>query len=150
MKIALSALALAAGLALGAGPSGAEAQTIKIGVTPGPHAQILEAVKPIAAKKGLTLEIVEFSDYVVPNQALDTGDIQANSFQHKPYLDNQKADRGFKIDSVAETVNFPLGVYSTKYKSWKTCRTAARSPFRTTRRTAGGRCFSCRTTARSS
>ena len=62
---------------------------IKIGVTPGPHAQILEKVKPIAAKKGLDIKIVEFSDYVVPNQALDAGELEANSFQHQPYLDNQ-------------------------------------------------------------
>ncbi|MBV9560048.1 MAG: MetQ/NlpA family ABC transporter substrate-binding protein [Bradyrhizobium sp.] len=98
--------------------SGAPAETIKVGVTPGPHAQILEAVKPIAAKKGLDIQLVEFSDYVVPNAALDAGDIQANSFQNKPYLDNQKADRGYKIESVGLTVNFPIGVYSKKHKSW--------------------------------
>ena len=96
----------------------AAAETIKVGVTPGPHAQILEAVKPIAAKKGLDIQLVEFSDYVVPNVALDAGDLQANSFQNQPYLDNQKADRGFKIESVGLTVNFPIGVYSKKYKSW--------------------------------
>ena len=96
----------------------AQAETIKIGVTPGPHAQILEAVKPIAAKSGLDIQIVEFTDYVIPNAALDAGDLQANSFQNQPYLDNQKADRGYKIESVALTVNFPLGVYSKKYKSW--------------------------------
>jgi len=96
----------------------AQAETIKIGVTPGPHAQILEAVKPIAAKSGLDIQIVEFADYVIPNAALDAGDLQANSFQNQPYLDNQKADRGYKIESVALTVNFPLGVYSKKYKSW--------------------------------
>lgn len=119
MKLSLSTLAVAAGLAFAAsGLSPALAETIKIGVTPGPHAQILEAVKPIAAKKGVTIEIVEFSDYVVPNQALDSGDIQANSFQHEPFLDNQKADRGFKIDNVASTVTFPLSIYSKKYKSW--------------------------------
>lgn len=94
------------------------AETIKVGVTPGPHAQILEAVKPIAAKKGLEIQIVEFSDYVIPNAALDAGDIQANSFQNQPYLDNQKADRGYKIEAVGLTVNFPIGVYSKKYKSW--------------------------------
>jgi D-methionine transport system substrate-binding protein len=99
-----------------AGPAGAE--TIKIGVTPGPHAEILEAVKPIAAKKGLDIQIVEFSDYVVPNAALEAGDLQANSFQNQPYLDNQKAERGNKLDSVGLTVNFPMGVYSKKYKSW--------------------------------
>jgi D-methionine transport system substrate-binding protein len=98
--------------------SAASAETIKVGVTPGPHAQVLEAAKAVAAKKGLDIQIVEFSDYVVPNTALDTGDIQANSFQHQPYLDNQVADRKFKIVSVANTINFPMGVYSKKYKSW--------------------------------
>ena len=93
-------------------------QVVRIGVTPGPHAQILEAVKPIAARSGLDLKIVEFSDYVVPNAALDAGEIEANSFQNQPYLDNQNADRGYKIVSVARTVNFPLGVYSRKHKAF--------------------------------
>ena len=93
-------------------------QTLRIGVTPGPHAQILEAVKPIAAQKGLDIQILEFSDYVVPNAALYAGEFEANSFQHQPYLDNQKADRGYKIESVAQTVNFPIGIYSKKHKSW--------------------------------
>jgi len=115
MSTRLFASALAASLLL-AGTASAE--KIKIGVTPGPHAQILEVVKPIAAKKGLDIEILEFSDYVVPNAALDAGELQANSFQNQPYLDNQKADRGYKIESVGLTVNFPLGIYSKKYKSW--------------------------------
>ena len=96
----------------------ATAETIKIGVTPGPHAQILEAVKPIAAKQGLDIQLLEFSDYVVPNAALDAGEIQANSFQNQPYLDNQKADRGYKIEAVGLTVNFPIGVYSKKHKAF--------------------------------
>jgi D-methionine transport system substrate-binding protein len=96
----------------------ASAETIKVGVTAGPHAQILEAVRPIAAKNGLDIQIVEFTDYVGPNAALDAGELQANSFQNQPYLDNQKADRGYKIESVALTVNFPVGIYSKKYKSW--------------------------------
>jgi D-methionine transport system substrate-binding protein len=96
----------------------ARAETIKVGVTRGPHAQILEAVKPIAAKNGLDIQIVEFTDYALPNAALDAGDLQANSFQNQPYLDNQKADRGYKIESIGFTVNFPMGVYSRKYKSW--------------------------------
>src|SRR5437899_7265978 len=103
---------------LAAWSAAARAETIKIGVTPGPHAQIFEAVKPVAAKQGLDIQLIEFSDYVVPNAALDAGDIQANSFQNQPYLDNQKADRGYKIESVGLTVNFPLGVYSKKHKSW--------------------------------
>jgi D-methionine transport system substrate-binding protein len=107
------AAALFAGLALPAAAQ--QPQVLRIGVTPGPHAQILEAVKPIAAAKGLDIRIVEFSDYVVPNTALAAGEIEANSFQHRPYLDNQKADRGFKIEAVAQTVNFPIGVYSKKH-----------------------------------
>ena len=93
-------------------------QTVRIGATPGPHAQILEAVKPVAAKHGLDLRIVEFSDYVVPNAALDAGELEANSFQNQPYLDNQKADRGYKIEGVGLTVNFPLGIYSRRHKSF--------------------------------
>ena len=109
-------LILAAALAaLAAGP--ALAETIKVGVTPGEHAQIMEKVKEIAAPKGLDIEIVEFSDYVVPNQALADGDINANSFQHQPYLDNQIADRGFNIVSVGLTITTPMGVYSDKVKS---------------------------------
>ncbi len=111
------------GLSFGAAilSTGAHAQTtqtVRIGATPGPHAQILEAVKPILAKKGIDLKIIEFSDYVVPNQALDAGELEANSFQHQPYLDNQVKDRGYKLTSVALTVNFPMGIYSSKHKSW--------------------------------
>ncbi len=112
MKKIILAAAFAAAFA-----TAAAAETIKIGVTPGPHAQIMEKVKEVAAPKGLDIEILEFSDYVVPNQALADGELNANSFQHKPYLDNQVADRGFKIIDVAYTVNFPMGVYSKKVKS---------------------------------
>ncbi len=114
----MSIRALAVGLALSLAAGTAGAETIKVGVTPGPHAQILEAVKPIAAKQGLDIQIIEFSDYVVPNVALDSGELQANSFQHQPYLDNQVADRKFKIVSVGTTVNFPIGIYSKKYKTF--------------------------------
>lgn len=93
------------------------AEDIKVGVTPGEHAQIMEKVKEVAAKKGLNIEILEFSDYVVPNQALADGDLNANSFQHQPYLDNQIADRGFDIVSVGKTITTPMGVYSKKVKS---------------------------------
>lgn len=92
------------------------AEDIKVGVTPGEHAQIMEKVKDVAAKKGLNIEILEFSDYVVPNQALADGDLNANSFQHQPYLDNQIADRGFDLVSVGKTITTPMGVYSKKVK----------------------------------
>ncbi|WP_176084353.1 MetQ/NlpA family ABC transporter substrate-binding protein [Martelella sp. HB161492] len=95
----------------------AHAETKKIGVTPGPHAQIMEKVKEIAATKGLDLDVIEFSDYVVPNQALNDGDLDANSFQHQPYLDAQVADRGFDIVSVAKNINTPMSAYSKKLAS---------------------------------
>ncbi|MFC5506936.1 MetQ/NlpA family ABC transporter substrate-binding protein [Bosea massiliensis] len=116
-RTALAATALAA-LTLAVPGLAQTPQIVRIGVSPGPHAEILEQVKPLLAKKGIDLKIVEFSDYVVPNQALDAGELEANSFQNQPYLDNQVKDRGFKIVSVGLTVNFPLGIYSSKYKSW--------------------------------
>ncbi|WP_442579642.1 MetQ/NlpA family ABC transporter substrate-binding protein [Mesorhizobium sp. ASY16-5R] len=114
----LTKITLALGLALGLSVGAASAQAIKIGVTPGPHAQILEKVKEVAKADGLDIQILEFSDYVVPNQALNDGELDANSFQHKPYLDNQVADRKYDIVDVAWTVNFPMGIYSKKVKSF--------------------------------
>ena len=112
-------LILAAGLLAFAIPAAAQSpQVLRVGVTPGPHAQILEAVKPIAAKRGLEIKIVEFSDYVVPNEALSAGELEANSFQNQPYLDNQKKDRGYKLETAGLTVNFPLGIYSKRHKSF--------------------------------
>jgi D-methionine transport system substrate-binding protein len=116
-RTALAAPALAA-LTLAVPALAQTPQIVRIGVSPGPHAEILEQVKPLLAKKGIDLKIIEFSDYVVPNQALDAGELEANSFQNQPYLDNQVKDRGFKLVSVGLTVNFPLGIYSSKYKSW--------------------------------
>lgn len=90
----------------------ATAEEIKVGVSPGEHAEIMEEVAKVAEPMGLDIDVVEFSDYVVPNQALADGDIQANSFQHVPYLDNQMADRGFDLTVVGTTITTPMGVYS--------------------------------------
>lgn len=99
--------------------SSAQAETIKAGVTPGPHAEIMEVVAGIAQEEyGLTIEVIEFSDYVIPNTALADGEIHLNSFQHEPYLENQKQDRGFDIVSVAPTLVFPMGFYSNRYDSF--------------------------------
>ena len=116
--MSLKTILAAAAFALAtAGAGVASAETIKIGVTPGPHAEILEQVKPIAHAKGLDIEIVEFSDYVVPNAALDSGELDANSFQHEPYLVNEIEKHGYKISKVANTVTFPIGIYSKKIKA---------------------------------
>ncbi len=91
-----------------------ESSTIKVGASPAPHAQILETCKEALAEKGYTLEIVEFTDYVLPNQSLASGDIDANFFQHTPYLENFCEEN--KLDlSAAVKVHFePLGIYKGK------------------------------------
>jgi len=90
---------------------------IRIGVTAGPHAQIAEVAKKVAERDGLKLQIVEFQDYIQPNAALDSGDLQANSYQHLPFLQTQIQARGYKLTAVGDTVTFPMGFYSKKYKS---------------------------------
>ncbi|MCI6158536.1 MAG: MetQ/NlpA family ABC transporter substrate-binding protein, partial [Selenomonadaceae bacterium] len=93
---ALIATLLIATLALaGCGSTGSngssaakDSKTIKVGATAVPHAEILEQVKPILEKQGITLEIVEFNDYVQPNIALNDKELDANFFQHEPYLKN--------------------------------------------------------------
>jgi len=112
VKLAAVAVLLAQG-AFGA----AQAESIKIGVENGPHAEIAALVKQQVAKDGIDLQIFEFSDYTRPNPAVNDGDLDANAFQHKPYLDQQIADRGYKLTSVAPIVVFPIGVYSAKFKS---------------------------------
>ncbi len=120
-----SSLALAFALALSS-PVLAQDRPIKIGVTAGPHAQILEQVKKVAERDGLRIQIIEFSDYVQPNAALAAGDLDANSYQHKPYLDQQVKDRGYRLTAVANTVNFPIGIYSRKVKRLDELKEGAR------------------------
>ncbi|MCI5851809.1 MAG: MetQ/NlpA family ABC transporter substrate-binding protein [Sutterellaceae bacterium] len=101
-------------------PASAAGQVIRVGVNPGSQAEIMEVVKKNAAKLGLEIKIVEFSDYIAPNVALDSGDIDANSFQHQPYLDRMVKDRHYKIESVAKTIVAPLVFFTNKgYKSIK-------------------------------
>jgi D-methionine transport system substrate-binding protein len=120
----MAGLSVAAGLI--SAPALAQDKVIKIGATGGPHAEILEQVKKIAEKDGLKLQIIEFSDYIQPNAALAAGDLDANSYQHQPYLDAQIKDRGYKFVSVGTTITFPMGVYSKKIKSFKELKAGAR------------------------
>jgi D-methionine transport system substrate-binding protein len=115
-RVLLQTLVAAAVFTL-AGAGTAQDKPLKIGVTAGPHAQIFEQVKKIAERDGLKIQIVEFSDYIQPNAALAAGDLDLNSYQHKPFLDQQVKDRGYKIVPVGLTVNFPIGIYSKKVKS---------------------------------
>lgn len=91
-----------------------EAKTLKVGVTAGPHAMILEKVKEEAKKLKLEVESIEFNDFILPNAALDQGDLDLNSMQHLPYLQDQNKTKGYKLVSVGKTVLMPIGVYSKK------------------------------------
>ncbi len=102
---------------MGAHAQGNQSKVVRVGTVSGPDAQVWEVVRRVAAKKGLDVKIIEFNDYVQPNAALDAGDLDANSFQHQPYLDGQVKQRGYKIVSVAKTYIAPMGVYSKKLKS---------------------------------
>jgi ABC-type metal ion transport system, periplasmic component/surface antigen len=137
-------LALAAGFAPGAL---AQDKPLKIGVTAGPHAQIFEQVKKVAEKDGLKIQVIEFSDYVQPNAALSAGDLDANAYQHKPYLDAQVKDRGYKIVSVGYTVNFPMGLYSKKVKSLNELKQGARFGLPNDPPMAAVHCCCCKTMA---
>lgn len=98
-------------------PAGA-AEPLKVGVSAGPYAEILEFVgKLTKEKEGFDVKVIEFSDYTLPNAALAQGDIDLNNFQHKPYLDNQIKTRGFDLVPVAKSIVVPLGLYSKKVKS---------------------------------
>jgi D-methionine transport system substrate-binding protein len=103
----------------------AEKKSIKVGVSAGPHAEIMEQVKKVAAKDGLEIQIVEFSDYMTPNIALSQGDIDANSYQHQPWLDQQIKDRKYEFTAVGKTVIFPMGIYSKKVKNLAEFKTGA-------------------------
>jgi D-methionine transport system substrate-binding protein len=93
-----------------------KAYALKVGVTTGPHTIIMEEVKAIAKLVELDVEIVEFNDFILPNAALASGDIDLNSYQHQPYLDEQVKSRGYKIISLAKTILLPMGIYSKKHK----------------------------------
>ncbi|ABC21595.1 MetQ/NlpA family ABC transporter substrate-binding protein [Rhodospirillum rubrum] len=110
---ALVALALAAG-----GSAALAAEPLKVGVSTGPYAEILEYVADLYQKQGGgPVKVVEFADYTLPNAALAQGDIDFNNFQHKPYLDNQIKTRGYDLVPIEKSIVVPLGLYSKGLKS---------------------------------
>lgn len=120
--LAFSALALAGcgsqqSASSGASSAASGAKTLKVGATAVPHAEILEATKPLLEKEGITLEIVEFNDYVQPNLALNDKELDANFFQHEPYLKNfMDEHKEVKLKNAAGIHIEPMGVYSRKIK----------------------------------
>lgn len=99
-----------------AAPSFAEDKTaVKVGIMSGEDEDVWRVVTAQAVERGLTIETVVFNDYTQPNEALERGEIDANAFQHKPYLDNQIKTQGYHIVPVGYTGVWPIGLYSKKY-----------------------------------
>lgn len=119
LKSLLTIAAAASALVLaGCGDKEADTSKVKIGVIAGAEAQVAEVAAKIAKDKyNLDVELVTFTDYVTPNAALDDGSIDANAFQHKPYLDQQIADRGYKLAIAGNTFVYPIAGYSKQVKS---------------------------------
>lgn len=98
-------------------PSFAADKLIKVGIMAGEEEDIWRVVTTEAAKKGLKIETITFNDYTQPNEALERGELDANAFQHQPYLDNQIKQHGYHITRVGYTGVWPIGLYTKKYKS---------------------------------
>ena len=112
----LAAVLLCAALAL---PSlaGAETVKIKVGASPTPHAELLKVANEVLKPQGYEIEIVEYADYVQPNMALDAKELDANYFQHKPYLDDFVKEKGVALVSIGTVHYEPFGIYAGKTKS---------------------------------
>ena len=119
MKKTITVIALVLALVLSLTACGAknDAKTITVGATPAPHAQILEIAKEILAEQGYTLVIREFDDYVLPNEAVEDGSIDANYFQHITYMNDFNAGSGTRLVSVAGIHYEPFGIYAGKCSS---------------------------------
>ena len=114
--VALAIIAIAVP-AFAAGAVESDPNVIKVGATPDPHAAMLSQVVDQLADEGYTLEIVEFTDYVTPNEALASGELDANFYQHLPYMESANAERGYSLVSAGGIHIEPLAVYSQKYAS---------------------------------
>lgn len=116
ITLLLGAVVLAAGLVTGCGAQ-KDDKTIVVGASPSPHAEILKEAAKVLEQDGYTLEIKEYSDYVQPNLALDSGDLDANYFQHLPYLEEFNVENGTKLSSAGAVHYEPFGIYPGKTSS---------------------------------
>ena len=98
-------------------PDTPETVKLKVGATPAPHAELLEQAKPLLAEKGIELEIVQFNDYIQPNTAVEDGDLDANYFQHKPYMNEFNELNGTHLVAVGDIHYEPYGLYPGKVKA---------------------------------
>lgn len=117
-KILTIAAAASAIVLAGCGDKNTESNTLTIGVMAGAEAQVAEVAAQVAKEKyNLDVKLVTFTDYVTPNAALDAGSVDINAFQHKPYLDQQITDRGYKLAIAGNTFVYPIAGYSKQVKS---------------------------------
>lgn len=99
-------------------------QTITVAASPTPHAEILDVAKEILAQRNITLEIQEYNDYIIPNNIVESGEVDANYFQHKPYLDDFNAQNGTHLVSVGAIHVEPIGLYGGKQTTLDALKTA--------------------------
>jgi D-methionine transport system substrate-binding protein len=94
-----------------------DSNTVKVGTISGPETELMQVAKDVAKQKyNLDIKIIEFSDYAMPNAALNDGSLDANAFQHKPYLDDEMKNKGYKLTIIGKTFVYPMGIYSNKIK----------------------------------
>ena len=128
LKLKITAAALLAAVALSACSGGEKSEKaeedksqelteITVGASPAPHGEILEAAKPLLEKEGYALKIVEYTDYVQPNIALEDGELDANYFQHLPYLEQFNKEQGTHLVSAGAIHYEPFGIYGGKVSS---------------------------------
>ncbi|MBO4509590.1 MAG: MetQ/NlpA family ABC transporter substrate-binding protein [Spirochaetaceae bacterium] len=115
--LAVIAVLVLAGALLFAGGKKDNSKVLKVGATPEPHASMLNLIVDDMAKAGYTLEVVEFTDYVTPNRALEDGQIDANFFQHIPYMDAQNEEHGYHLVNAGGVHIEPIALYSKKVSS---------------------------------
>lgn len=116
ITVAVALLCAAAIFAVGKKDSASH--KLSVGATPEPHAAMLNLIVEDMAAQGVTLNVVEFTDYVTPNKAVESGEIEVNFFQHKPYMDSFNNEHGYHLVSVAGIHVEPLALYSKKYRSF--------------------------------
>ena len=92
-------------------------ETVSCAATPAPHCEVLEICKDILAEKGITLDIQEYDDYIIPNNIVEDGQCDTNYFQHQPYLDDFNAEHGTHLVTVAGIHVEPMGIYGGKQDS---------------------------------
>jgi D-methionine transport system substrate-binding protein len=122
---ALAALAFSALAACAPKAAAGDKKVLTVGATPVPHAELLALVADDLAKQGIELKVVEFTDYVTPNIALAEGQLDANFFQHVPYLESFAAEKNLKLASAFAVHVEPLGLYSSKAKSLEALATGS-------------------------